>query len=115
MQDKREQVRSAAEFMEAFRGAMVKHTPVQCWNSPLMGGMPIHFGEGAIEKLPELLLSLNPDRVFIISDHRVFNLHGAPLLQILSPHFAPEIILIPEGESEKKISNLEFICEELFA
>jgi 3-dehydroquinate synthase len=88
--------------------------PIQTWNSPLQGGMPIHFGAGAIERLPEILLGLKPDRLFILSDQRVFPLHGAFLLQLLSPHFAPEIILIPEGEGEKKISNLEFLCEQLF-
>jgi 3-dehydroquinate synthase len=87
---------------------------VQTWNSPLTGGMPIHFGPGAIDRLPDLLLGLKPDRVFILSDQRVFKLHGAALLQSLSPHFAPEILLIAEGEGEKKMSNLEFLCHQLF-
>lgn len=87
---------------------------VRTWESPLTGHMPIHFGPGAIERLPELLLGLKPDRVFIISDQRVFHLHGASLLQLLSPHFAPEILLIAEGEGEKKMSNLEFLCHQLF-
>lgn len=88
--------------------------PVQTWNSPLNGGMPILFGAGAVDRLPELLLGYKPDRVFIISDQHVFHLHGAELLQLLSPHFAPEIILIGEGEGEKKMSNLEFLCQQLF-
>lgn len=87
---------------------------VRSWQSPLTGGMPIHFGPGAIDRLPELLLGLKPDRVFILSDQRVFHLHGASLLQLLSPHFAPEILLIAEGEGEKKMSNLEFLCNQLF-
>jgi 3-dehydroquinate synthase len=88
--------------------------PVQTWISPLAGEMPIHFGEGAIDHLPELLINLKPDRVFIISDQKVFGLHGAGLLQLISHHFAPEILLIPEGENEKKFSNLEYLCQELF-
>lgn len=84
------------------------------WVSPLEGDMPIHFGEGAIEVLPSLLQDLGPDKVVIVSDNRTFNIHGATLLQLLSPHYAPEIILIPEGEGEKKLSNLEIICQELF-
>jgi 3-dehydroquinate synthetase len=76
--------------------------------------MPIHFGPGAIERLPELLVGLKPDKVFIVSDTRVFHLHGSGLLQSLAPHFAPEIILIPEGEGEKNLGNLESICEQLF-
>ena len=87
---------------------------VQTWNSPLSGAMPIHFGAGAIDRLPVLLQDLKPDRIFIISDQRVFHFHGAELLQILSPYFSPEIILIGEGESEKKLSNLEFLCQQLF-
>ncbi len=87
---------------------------VQTWTSPLTGNMPIHFGAGAIDLLPNLLRELKPDRVFILSDHRVFGLHGAGLLQSLSQHFAPEILLIAEGENEKKLSNLEYICQQLF-
>ena len=91
-----------------------KPAPVETWTSPLTGGMPIHFGEGAIDRLPDILLDLEPDRVFIVSDQRVFGLHGAGLLQLLSQHFAPEILLIGEGEGEKKFSNLEIICQQLF-
>lgn len=96
------------------RAAEDKPAPLRTWVSPLTGGMPIHFGAGAIDRLPEILLGLKPDRVFILSDHHVFQLHGAGLLQLLSPHFAPEIILLPEGESEKKLSNLEGVCQQLF-
>jgi 3-dehydroquinate synthetase len=87
---------------------------IRTWESPLDGHTPIHFGPGAIERLPGLLLGLNPDKVFIVSDTRVFHLHGAFLLQLLSSHFAPEIILIPEGEGEKNLANLESICAQLF-
>lgn len=69
---------------------------------------------GAIDRLPALLLELKPDRVFIVSDSHVFDLHGTQLLQQLAPYCAPEILLIAEGESEKKFSNLEFICQQLF-
>ncbi len=36
------------------------------------------------------------------------------MLQLLHGRFAPEVIRIPEGENEKKLSNLEFLCKELF-
>jgi 3-dehydroquinate synthase len=87
---------------------------IRVWDSPLTGNTPIHFGPGAIERLPGLLLGLKPDKVFIVSDTRVFHLHGSALLQLLSPHFAPEILLIPEGEGEKNLSNLETLCNQLF-
>jgi len=87
---------------------------VRTWESPLVGNAPIHFGPGAIERLPGLLLGLKPDKLFIVSDTRVFNLHGSSLLQTLSPHFAPEILLIPDGEGEKNLANLESICTQLF-
>jgi 3-dehydroquinate synthase len=86
----------------------------ETWISPLTGGMPIHFGDGAAEKLPDLLRELAPDRVFVVSDPHVFDLYGAFLVQLLGPAFAPEVILVPEGENEKKLSNLETLCEELF-
>lgn len=86
----------------------------ETWISPLAGHMPIHFGAGAIDLLPGLLTGLKPDKLFIVSDTKTFSLHGAFLLQLLSQHFAPEIILIPEGENEKKLANLETICQALF-
>ena len=88
--------------------------PVETWNSPLAGGMPIHFGDGALDLLPGLLQELSPDKVFVVSDPHVFDLYGAFLIQLLSSRFAPEVVLIPEGENEKKLSNLETLCEELF-
>jgi 3-dehydroquinate synthase len=87
---------------------------LETWTSPLTGGMPIHFGDGAVEKLPETLATLSPDKVFVVSDPHVFDLYGAFLVQLLGPRFAPEIILVPEGENEKKMSNLEALCAELF-
>jgi 3-dehydroquinate synthase len=88
--------------------------PLETWISPLAGGMPIHFGDGAVEKLPELLTTLAPDKVFVVSDPHVFDLYGAYLVQMLGPRFAPEVILVPEGENEKKMANLEVLCGELF-
>src|SRR3954463_4212295 len=87
--------------------------PLETWISPLAGGMPIHFGDGAAEKLPELLTTLSPDQVFVVSDPHVFDLYGAYLVQMLGPRFAPEVVLVPEGENEKKMSNLETLCGEL--
>ena len=92
-----------------------KNSPsYQTWISPLKGEMPIHFGEGAIDVLPGLLKNLNPDTVFILSDAKAFHLHGAFLLQTLSAHYAPEIILMGDGENEKKLSSLEAVCQDLF-
>ena len=88
--------------------------PLETWTSPLTGGMPIHFGDGAADKLPELLRELAPDRVFVVSDPHVFDLYGSFLVHLLGPSFAPETVLIPEGENEKKLSNLERLCQELF-
>ena len=88
--------------------------PVETWTSPLTGSMPIHFGDGAVDKLPEILRELMPDRVFVVSDPHVFDLYGAFLVQLLGTAFAPEIVLVPEGENEKKLANLEHLCEELF-
>ena len=88
--------------------------PVETWNSPLIGDMPIHFGDGAVDLLPGLLQEFSPDKIFVVSDPHVFDLYGAFLIQLLSSRFAPEVVLIPEGENEKKLSNLEYLCKELF-
>jgi 3-dehydroquinate synthase len=88
--------------------------PLETWTSPLNGSMPIHFGDGAADKLPEILRELMPDRVFVVSDPHVFDLYGSFLVQVLGAAYAPEVVLIPEGENEKKLSNLETLCEELF-
>lgn len=87
---------------------------LETWTSPLHGGMPIHFGDGAADKLPEVLAELAPDRVFVVSDPHVFDLYGAFLVQLLGASFSPEVVLIPEGENEKKLENLETLCEQLF-
>ncbi|HAO98584.1 MAG TPA: hypothetical protein DCQ83_00910 [Fibrobacteres bacterium] len=87
---------------------------VESWNSPLTGHMPIHFGDGALELLPGLLQELSPDKVFVVSDPHVFDLYGAFLIQVLANRFDPEVVLIPEGENEKKLANLEILCKELF-
>lgn len=104
----------AAKGLSAQERIDASATAVRTWESPLAGNAPIHFGPGAIERLPALLLGLKPDKVFIVSDTRVFNLHGSSLLQTLSPHFAPEILLIPDGEGEKNLANLESLCTQLF-
>lgn len=88
--------------------------PVETWGSPLAGNMPIHFGDGALELLPNLLQELSPDKIFVVSDPHVFDLYGPFLMQILASRFVSEVVLIPEGENEKKLSNLETLCEELF-
>jgi 3-dehydroquinate synthase len=104
---------SAASADAAIDVRGVKTAP-ETWISPLTGSMPLHFGDGAVEMLPAFLEELRPDKVFIISDHRVFDIHGAFLLQLLPGRLAPEVIRIPEGESEKSLSSLESICKELF-
>jgi 3-dehydroquinate synthase len=87
--------------------------PLETWISPLTGGMPIHFGDGAVDRLPEILRDLAPDRVFVVSDPHVFDLYGSFLVQLLGAAYAPEIVLVPEGENEKKLSNLETLCADL--
>lgn len=88
--------------------------PLETWNSPLNGHTPIHFGDGAADRLPAILEELLPDRVFVVSDPHVFDLYGAFLVQLLGPRFAPEVVLIPEGENEKRLDSLQRLCEELF-
>ncbi len=83
--------------------------------------MPLYHGSGAMAALKKILAEARPDRVFVISDHRVFKLYGGYLLQLLADalpkegdRMTPETILLSEGETEKNWRNLEFLCEELF-
>lgn len=92
----------------------VQPLALETWTSPLHGAMPIHFGDGAVERLPDILRELAADRIFVVSDPHVFDLYGPFLMQLLGPSLAPEVILTPEGENEKKLSNLEILCEQLF-
>lgn len=92
----------------------VEPLALETWTSPLNGGMPIHFGDGAVERLPDILRDLAADRIFVVSDPHVFDIYGAFLVQLLGPSLSPEVVLIPEGENEKKLANLETLCEELF-
>jgi len=52
MQDKLE----TAKNVRAPAVPALKAASIETWTSPLAGGMPIHFGEGAVDRLPELLL-----------------------------------------------------------
>ncbi len=87
---------------------------IECWVSPLAGHTPIHFGRGAFDLLPDLLAAENPDKVFLITDAKVFGLFRSPLMHLLGERFSIETVLIPEGETEKTLANLEIVCEALF-
>lgn len=87
---------------------------VQSLVSPLNGESPIHYGENAVDLLPDLVRSLRPDKVFVISDRKVFQLYGSFLLHRFDQGEAPEVILIPSGELEKNLENLTWVCQELF-
>jgi len=87
---------------------------LECWTSPLAGHAKVHFGRGAFDLLPDLLAAENPDKVFVITDPKVFGLYRAPLMHLLAEGFTLETLLIPEGETEKTLGNLEKVCNELF-
>ncbi len=92
------------------------HTNEGCkaLTSPLKGHMPIYFGSGAISCLSNIIEKLNPDKIFILSDTHVYKLHGTKLLKSLSSTIPVQEILIPPGESQKSLVNLEKISEQLF-
>jgi 3-dehydroquinate synthase len=87
---------------------------IECWVSPLKGNTPIHFGRGAFELLPDLLARENPDKVFVITDAQVFSLYRLPLMHMLGDKFTLETLILPAGETEKNMANLEKVCAELF-
>jgi 3-dehydroquinate synthase len=87
---------------------------IECWVSPLTGNTPIHFGRGTFDLLPDLLAQAQPDKVFVITDAQVFQLYRSPLMHLLGDRFNVETVLIPVGETEKSLANLEKVCAELF-
>lgn len=87
---------------------------IECWVSPLTGHTPIHFGRGTFDLLPDLLEQAKPDKVFVITDAQVFQLYRSPLMHLLGERFNVETVLIPVGETEKSLANLEKVCAELF-
>ncbi len=76
-------------------------------------GYPIHVGHGAAGLLPELLASRRGRRIALLSNSRVFSLHGARVekaLRLLGPITR---VLIPDGEAFKSRESLARVHDSM--
>jgi 3-dehydroquinate synthase len=74
----------------------------------------IHIGPGAINEFEQYRDMLAGKRVFIITNDTIASIYGADFtarLQALASQV--NLISLPDGESYKSFSSLEFICGEL--
>jgi 3-dehydroquinate synthase len=67
---------------------------------------PLHVGHGAASLLKELLAPLRGRRVALVSNARVFSLHGARVEKALRGLGQATRILIPDGEAHKSRETL---------
>lgn len=67
---------------------------------------PVHVGHGAAALLPELLASQRGRRVAVVSNARVFSIHGARVEKALRDVGPATRILIPDGEAHKSRETL---------
>ena len=69
----------------------------------------IHIGEGLLGKAGELIRTVYAGkRAVLVSDIHIWKLYGGQLINSLTAvGIAPESVVLPQGEQEKQLSNLE--------
>ena len=75
----------------------------------------IAIGHGLLSSASDLLSSLAGRRFAIVSNRRVFALHGARLVKALRQLGPIERVLIPDGERFKSMATLEAVVDGLLA
>jgi 3-dehydroquinate synthase len=75
---------------------------------------PIQIGHGISGMLPELLASLRGRRLVVVSNPRVWSLHGARVEKGLSAVGPLARVLMPEGEAHKSWATLEALHDAFF-
>jgi 3-dehydroquinate synthase len=73
----------------------------------------IAIGHGLLSSIPDLLSPLKGRRFVIVSNRRVFSLHGARLEKALRRLGPVERVLIPDGERYKSIPTLSDVLDGL--
>jgi len=76
---------------------------------------PVHVGHGAARLLPELLPELRARRIALVSNPRVFSLHGARVERALRALGSPIRVLIPDGEAHKSRESLARVHDAMAA
>jgi 3-dehydroquinate synthase len=67
---------------------------------------PIQIGHGVADKLPELLAGFRGRRLVVVSDPRVWSLHGARVERGLRRLGPLARVLVPEGEAHKSWASV---------
>lgn len=75
---------------------------------------PYYYGRRIQEYLPELLSSLKYDKIFVISNPTIQDLHGNGVSKTLRyADIKHEVIILPDGEKHKSFNQLSSLCETL--
>jgi 3-dehydroquinate synthase len=68
---------------------------------------------GALERTAEFLPP-RAGRIFVVTNHDVWNLHGSKLSGALGNR-QPEVLFLPPGESRKRLTEVETLAERMVA
>ena len=82
-------------------------------NTQLEINSPYYFGFDILDRLAGKLSEYSFDKLFLITDSTVYNLHGKDLHSQLKSSFHCDLSVIPEGEVQKNINTLNRLCEEI--
>ncbi len=89
------------------------------WNSREIniGGVlyPYYFGYDCLSQLADMLAGFKPDKILLVTDNNVFDLHGAALLDSLAPLVPVEVLSTPPGEGTKSSQVLVAHLERAIA
>jgi len=75
----------------------------------------VYVGEGMTAQLLEVLLSLRPDKVFVVCDQNVEKLHSQTLIESLSKTFEVHKITHQSDEAFKNLDTLASMSDDFFA
>jgi 3-dehydroquinate synthase len=73
-------------------------------------------GRGAIQQIAVLAVFLpkRAGKIFIVTNHDVWNLHGSALSHVLGDRPA-EVLFLPPGENRKRLSEVETLADRMVA
>lgn len=71
----------------------------------------IAIGDGLVARLPQLLAKLRGRRLVVVSNARVWSLHGASLVAALSPFGPLRLVRMADGERHKSWATLRSLCD----
>lgn len=76
---------------------------------------PYYFGYDCLPQLADMLDQFKPDKILLVTDNNVFDLHGAALLESLAPLVPVEVLSTPQGEGTKSSQVLVAHLERAIA